>query len=96
MQKKADSTSGVPITVEIPFPGEVLVAVGDILLRNAECVAGKRGVKNIARIWKQGDPCAATRFPRRGLSRDALSCLVKGCMPRQWVKYSPYEIVLIM
>jgi len=55
MQKTA-STSGVPFAVDIPFPGEVLVAVGDILLQNAERVAEKSGVTVIARIWKQGDP----------------------------------------
>jgi nucleotide-binding universal stress UspA family protein len=56
IQKKAASTSGVPIAVDIPFPSEVLVAVGDILLRDAERAAEKSGVKDIARVWKQGDP----------------------------------------
>ncbi len=56
MQKQAASTSGVAIAIDIPFPGEVLVAVGDILLHDAERVAEKSGVKDIARLWKQGDP----------------------------------------
>ncbi len=56
MQKNAAATSGATISVDIPFPGEVLVAVGDILLRNAEREAQESGVKDIARIWKQGDP----------------------------------------
>lgn len=56
MQEKGESTRGVPIAIDIPFPGEVLVAVGDILLHDAECRAEEVGVKDIARIWKQGDP----------------------------------------
>lgn len=56
MQKKAAATSGTLISVDIPFPGEVLVAVGDVLLRNAEREAQESGVKDIARILKQGDP----------------------------------------
>ena len=56
MQKKKESTSGVTIAIDIPFPGEVLVAVGDILLRDAERMAEEIGVKDAVRIWKQGDP----------------------------------------
>ncbi len=56
MQQRAASTSGAPIAIDIPFPGQVLVAVGDILLDDAERVAEKSGVKDIVRVWKQGDP----------------------------------------
>ena len=56
MQQQADSAGNVLITVEISFPDEVLVAVGDMLLHEAERLAGKSGVKDIVRVWKQGDP----------------------------------------
>lgn len=47
---------GSPITISLPIPGEALVAVGDIVLNEAENVARKHGVKDPKREWKQGDP----------------------------------------
>ena len=48
--------SGAPIAVNIPVPGELLVAVGDVLLADAERVAKEHGVEKSDRLWKQGDP----------------------------------------
>jgi nucleotide-binding universal stress UspA family protein len=47
---------GAPITVSLPVPGEALVAVGDVLLGEAEKIARNHGVENPEREWKQGDP----------------------------------------
>jgi len=59
IQRKADSTNSSAISVEIPFPREVLVAVGDLLLQDAERTAAEAGVKTVNRIWRQGDPASA-------------------------------------
>jgi len=58
VQRTASASVRAPLDVEIPFPAEVLVAVGDRLLDDAEAVARKSGVARIGRAWKQGDPAA--------------------------------------
>jgi nucleotide-binding universal stress UspA family protein len=42
--------------VMIALPDEVLGAVGNVLLEDAEAVAEKAGVKNVGLVVKQGDP----------------------------------------
>lgn len=59
MQRQADSSNPSVLSVEIPFPSEILVAVGDLLLEDAERTAAEAGVKTVDRIWRQGDPASA-------------------------------------
>lgn len=60
MQKNADAAAAataygaVPIMISLPV--EVLGAVGNVLLEDAETIAEKAGVKNVGLVVKQGDP----------------------------------------
>jgi len=59
MQHQADSSNQTALSIEIPFPAELLVAVGDVLLEEAERTAAEAGVKSVDRIWQRGDPANA-------------------------------------
>ncbi len=51
----ASATSGV-VTASLPFPGEVLVAVGNALIDKAEDIAKEHGATMIDRVISEGDP----------------------------------------
>ena len=56
LQRSMAGNSAAYAFFEFAISNEVLVAVGDILLDEAERTAKMHGVKKITRAWKQGDP----------------------------------------
>jgi nucleotide-binding universal stress UspA family protein len=55
-QQRKKSTSGVGISVAIPVPEEVLVAVGNTIVGKAEKIARDHGATKIDSIMAEGDP----------------------------------------
>ena len=55
-ERMAVSTSGVAISVSIPLPEEVLVAVGNAIVDKAEGIAKEHGATKINRVIAEGDP----------------------------------------
>ena len=50
------STSGVVISVAIPVPEDLLVAVGNAIIDKAESIAKEHGASKINRVIAEGDP----------------------------------------
>ena len=55
-QQRKQSTSGVGISVAIPVPEDVLVAVGNAIIDKARNIAREHGANKIDSIMGEGDP----------------------------------------
>ena len=66
-KQRKTSTSGVVISLPIPIPEDLLVAVGDAIVDKAETIAREHGASKIDRFIAEGDPadiiidCAKSR-----------------------------------
>lgn len=66
-QQRKKGTSGVVISVAIPIPEDLLVAVGNAIIAKAEAIAREHGASKIDSIMSEGDPadiivdCARSR-----------------------------------
>lgn len=66
-QQRKESTSGVVISLPIPVPEDLVVAVGNAIVDKAENIAREHGASKIHRLIAAGDPadviigCAKSR-----------------------------------
>jgi nucleotide-binding universal stress UspA family protein len=75
------STSGVVISLPIPIPEALLVAVGDAIVDKAETIARKHGASKIDRFISEGDPADVIIGCAKSRSADLIVMGTRGLSP---------------
>lgn len=78
MQEKKEASTGGIVSASIPFPSEVLVAVGDTIIDKSVGIAQEHGATKIDCVIMEGDPADAILTYAKGQNADLIVLGTRG------------------